>query len=473
MFQRAAKIPPILLFFIDAAIINFSFAAAYYIRFEFMIRKLPAAIPSLHKFYGMIILVTLLWLALFKLLGLYDKKDITSAADEASSIIGATIIGTLSLLSLLFLYRGFWFSRGVLLYSLVICSVLMILARYILSLVQREMYRREIGLRRTLIIGAGEIGQMLAAKMIAQKDIGYKVIGFLDDDPAKKGQKVHGLAVFDSTANIRSQIKQLNINEVIVSSGTLPSQKILDIITECEVEGVEFKLVPGILELIASRISTDEIGGVPLLTVKEIKLQGMNAFMKRMSDFLFSATVLSLLSPILLIVIILIRLDSKGPIFFTQKRVGKDGRDFDLFKFRSMIFGAEELFEKVVKDTGGDIIRFKAKADPRITRIGKYLRKFSIDEVPQFINVLKGDMSIVGPRPPVPIEVERYSSWHKKRLRVRPGITGLWQVSGRSELPFEDMVRLDIYYIENWSLWMDFRIVLRTIPTVLFGSGAY
>jgi lipopolysaccharide/colanic/teichoic acid biosynthesis glycosyltransferase len=139
----------------------------------------------------------------------------------------------------------------------------------------------------------------------------------------------------------------------------------------------------------------------------------------------------------------------------------------------SIIPEAEAMFEDIVAKKGGDIIRFKAKDDPRMTRIGKIIRKFSIDELPQLINVLIGDMSLVGPRPPVPIEVEKYSQWHKKRLRIRPGITGLWQVSGRSELPFEDMIRLDIYYIENWSLWMDFRIILRTIPTVLFGSGAY
>jgi lipopolysaccharide/colanic/teichoic acid biosynthesis glycosyltransferase len=168
-----------------------------------------------------------------------------------------------------------------------------------------------------------------------------------------------------------------------------------------------------------------------------------------------------------------VRLESKGPIFFAQKRVGKDGKEFDVFKFRSMIVNAESLFQSVVTQKGGDVMRFKAKDDPRITRIGKIIRKLSIDELPQLINVLVGHMSLVGPRPPVPFEVEKYSTWHKKRLRVRPGITGLWQVSGRSELPFEDMVRLDIYYIENWSLWMDFRIVLRTIPTVLFGTGAY
>ena len=473
MFRGVVKIPPLLLFLIDAVIINFSFSLAYYIRFELLISKLPATVPHLHRFYGVIILVTLLWLALFKLLGLYDKRDITSPADEASSIIGATVVGTLLLLAMLFLYRGFWFSRGVLMYALIICCVLMIVSRYLLNAILREFYRRGVGVRRTLIIGAGDIGQALAAKMTAEKEIGYRPVAFLDDDPDKLHKAVGGVPVIGSTVNIKNHIRELNINEVIVSTGRLHPQKVLDIIMECEAEGVEFKLVPGILELIASRISTDEIGGVPLLTIKEIRLQGFNAFLKRAFDVIVSMTALIVLSPILLLIVASIKLTSRGPVLFRQTRVGKDGKTFELYKFRSMVVDAEKQFESVVAQMGGDIIRFKSKEDPRITRVGKILRKFSLDEVPQLINVFLGHMSLVGPRPPVPLEVERYTPWHKKRLRIRPGLTGLWQVSGRSELPFEDMVRLDIYYIENWSMWMDFRILLRTIPTVLFGSGAY
>jgi len=473
MLKRAAKFPPLLLLVIDAFAINISFILAYYIRFQWFMGESPAIIPQLSRFYYILIFVTFLWLAMFKLLGLYDKKDITSTADEASSIFGATIAGTLLLFALLFIYRGFWFSRALLLYAVIICSALMIFSRYILNSIQRELYKRGVGVRRTLILGAGEIGQGLAFKIFSEKEIGYKAVAFLDDDPDKAGKSFHGVPVMGSIISTKNKIRELNIDEVILATGRLHQQKVLDVITECESEGVEFKLVPGILELIASRISTDEIGGIPLLTIKEIRLQGINAAVKRLADVCVSLTVLVGISPVMLLVAAAIKLESKGPVFFAQKRVGKDGRIFNVYKFRSMIEEAESMFEQVVAQKGGDIIRFKAKDDPRITRLGRIIRKLSIDELPQLINVLIGDMSLVGPRPPVPIEVEKYSGWHKKRLRVRPGITGLWQVSGRSELPFEDMVRLDIYYIENWSLWMDFRIILRTIPTVLFGSGAY
>jgi len=473
MLGRTMKFPPLLLLVIDAVVINISFVLAYYIRFEWFLGKSAAIIPQLGRFYYVLIFVMFLWLALFKLLGLYDKRDITSTGDEASSIIGATIAGALLLFALLFLYRGFWFSRALLMYAVFICSALMIFSRYVLNGIKRELYKRGVGVRRTLILGAGEIGQGLAFKMISEKEIGYKAVAFLDDDPDKMNKDIQGIPVIGSIISTKNKIRELNINEVILATGKLHQQKVLDIIMECESEGVEFKLVPGILELIASRISTDDIGGIPLLTIKEIRLQGFNALTKRISDVSVSLAALLLISPLMILAAALIKLESRGPVFFSQKRVGKDGKVFNLYKFRSMVQGAEDQFEKVVAQKGGNIIRFKAKDDPRITRIGKIIRKLSIDELPQLINVLVGDMSLVGPRPPVPIEVERYSAWHKKRLRVRPGITGLWQVSGRSELPFEDMIRLDIYYIENWSLWMDFRIVLRTIPTVIFGSGAY
>jgi len=231
--------------------------------------------------------------------------------------------------------------------------------------------------------------------------------------------------------------------------------------------------VPGILELIASRVDADELGGIPLLTVSEIKLQGFNAALKRGTDILLSAAGILLISPVLAFFALLVKLTSQGPILFKQKRVGIDGREFQMFKFRSMVEEAEKLFPQLAPLSEVDGLLFKMKDDPRMTPLGKFMRRFSLDELPQLFNVFLGDMSLVGPRPPLPREVKKYSSWHMKRLRVRPGITGMWQVSGRSLLPFEEMVRLDIYYIENWSLWLDLKLLIMTGPVVCTGSGAY
>jgi len=317
------------------------------------------------------------------------------------------------------------------------------------------------------------MGQLLAFKISTDQTLGYQAVGFLDDDSAKQGKSYHQIPVLGTIAVVTEIIQQRKIEEVIIASAKFPDQKVLEVITECEKFGVEFKIVPGILELIASRVDIDELAGVPLLTVSEIRLQGLNAVVKRLADIVLSSLGILLLLPIYILFALLVKVTSAGPILFAQERVGLDGKTFNMFKFRSMVKDAEEHLAELESrsETAGHL--FKIKEDPRITPLGKFMRRFSIDELPQLFNVFFGQMSLVGPRPPLPREVEKYTSWHMKRLRVRPGITGPWQVSGRSLLPFDDMVRLDIYYIENWSLWLDFKILLRTIPVVLFGLGAY
>jgi exopolysaccharide biosynthesis polyprenyl glycosylphosphotransferase len=295
----------------------------------------------------------------------------------------------------------------------------------------------------------------------------------LDDDPVRLGKTYHGIKVLGEARMLKEKIKKFGINEVVFATSRIAHQNVLDLITECEALQVEFKIVPGMFELMASRVDVDAIGGIPLVAISEIGLKGFQALVKRSTDMVLSSAFIIIFSPILLTAAAAVKLDSKGPLIFAQERVGKNGKTFKMFKFRSMIEGAEEqLAELEAKsETEGHI--FKIKDDPRMTRVGKFIRRFSIDELPQLFNVLIGDMSLVGPRPPLPHEVEKYTSWHRKRLRVAPGITGLWQVSGRSLLPFEDMVRLDIYYIENWSLWEDFKILCRTLPVVLLSSGAF
>ncbi|MFC1559539.1 undecaprenyl-phosphate glucose phosphotransferase [Candidatus Margulisiibacteriota bacterium] len=458
---------------LDVAIINLSFIVAYYLRFSIFPVEEGLLIPPLSQFYSVLVFISIVWLALFKLLGLYDRKNIISMEDQSASVVGAVTAGIMILLAMLFLYRGFWISRQVLLFAWVFTILLMIFVRFLSNAFQRYLYKMGKGIKRTLIIGAGEIGRGLALRIKQERELGYEAVGFLDDDQVKVGKEFHGIKVLGTIKEADNYIQAHKIDEVNIATVKLPYQRILDIVTESEDRGIEFKLVPGFLEIIASRISTDDIGGIPLLSIKEIGLLGFKAFLKRAFDLLFAALVLLILSPLFLIVAAAIKVDSRGPIFFKQKRIGRDGKAFDMYKFRSMIKGAEEQFDEIAEKYGTGDIKFKAKEDPRMTRVGKFIRKFSMDELPQVFNVIRGEMSLVGPRPPVPREHERYTGWHKKRLRVNPGMTGLWQVSGRSELPFEDMVRLDVYYIENWSLWLDLKILLRTIPTVLFGSGAY
>jgi exopolysaccharide biosynthesis polyprenyl glycosylphosphotransferase len=220
-------------------------------------------------------------------------------------------------------------------------------------------------------------------------------------------------------------------------------------------------------------MDVDDLGGVPMIGVKEISITGWRSFTKRAIDFTIALIGLIILSPLMFLIALAIKLDSPGPVLFRQIRVGKEGRHFVLHKFRSMREGAEEEQQKLTDLNEAEGPVFKIRHDPRCTRLGRFLRRTSLDEIPQLYNVLRGEMSLVGPRPPIPAEVEQYEEWHKRRLEVSPGMTGLWQVSGRSELTFDEMVLLDIYYIENWSAALDTEIFLRTIPKVIFGNGAY
>jgi exopolysaccharide biosynthesis polyprenyl glycosylphosphotransferase len=237
--------------------------------------------------------------------------------------------------------------------------------------------------------------------------------------------------------------------------------------------GTELRVTANLPEVLTTRLSVLPIGGVIALSLRSVRLSGSQALAKRIFDIAVSGVVLLLTLPLFLVIAGAIRLTSPGPVFYRQRRVGKQGHQFTLLKFRTMPPGADVMLDLLAAENEADGPLFKIRNDPRISRVGGFLRRWSLDELPQLLNVLKGDMSIVGPRPPLPHEVTKYEDWHFDRLEVRPGITGLWQVSGRSELSFTEMVRLDLFYIENWSLAYDMFILIKTLPAVLFGRGAY
>lgn len=445
----------------DVLLINLSFVLAYFLRFKILFFITTESIPIFGHYFKVLVIVSLLWLAVFKLIGLYDSKRTASLLDELASLFLAISVSTLLLLSLLFLYREFWFSRLVIVNAWFVALILLGLERTLVFGINSWLRSRGWNVRNVLILGTGEMGQVLVNKISADKNLGYNVVA-----------SIPVLEPID-TERIKEIVKANKVKEIIIACSSLSAERILDIVTECERTGVEFKIVPGILELIASRLDVEELSGIPLLTISEISLKGLNAIIKRSFDVIFSSFGLVVFSPVFVFFALLIKITSAGPVFFRQERVGKDGEAFYMFKFRSMVQDAEKLFPQLAPLSEVDGNLFKMKNDPRITPLGKFMRRYSIDELPQVLNVLLGQMSLVGPRPPLPREVVKYSSWHMKRLRVRPGITGPWQVAGRSLLPFEEMVHLDIYYIENWSLWLDLKILLRTLPVVLLGTGAY
>ena len=280
-------------------------------------------------------------------------------------------------------------------------------------------------------------------------------------------------------------IRESQANEVIITDPNVPGEALFDVMMQAgRRRGVEFRIAPTLLNCLPSKTEIDQVGSLPMVTLFRSPLSSVARVTKRSSDLLIATLAIAVLSPVWLVIALLIKLDSRGHVFYKQERVGMDGRVFLFYKFRTMRVAADDLAHREYQrqyikgqpeSNLGDSERpvYKLHTDPRITRVGRMLRRASVDEFPQLLNVLRGDMSIVGPRPPIPYEVESYELWHRKRLDMKPGITGLWQVSGRNRLPFDEMVRMDLYYIENWSLLLDIKIILHTLPVMWRGEDAY
>jgi exopolysaccharide biosynthesis polyprenyl glycosylphosphotransferase len=322
--------------------------------------------------------------------------------------------------------------------------------------------------------------------MRARPELGYRVIGLIENGPVSgPAATFEGVPVVADLNALPQAIRESGANEVIISDPKVPGEVLFDVMIQTgRRRGVEFRIAPTLLNCLPSKTEIDQVGSLPMVTLFRSPLSSAARFLKRSSDLVITLITLIVLAPLWLLIAVLIKLDSRGPIFYKQERVGMDGRIFLFYKFRSMRTGSDdarhrEFQEKYIKgepDSNlGDAARpaYKIRADERVTRLGRVLRKTSLDELPQLFNVLRGDMSVVGPRPPIPYEVESYELWHRKRLDMKPGITGLWQVSGRNRLTFDEMVRMDLYYIENWSLLVDLKIILQTLPVMWRGEDAY
>ncbi len=370
-------------------------------------------------------------------------------------------------------------SRAIYIYVLVIGTALMLGHRAITLTVRTRLFERGLGVDHAIIVGQSENARRLAQSLLGQSQWGYALKGFISNQenlPRINVATEAGIRWTErlgGTDDIARVAQQYHVDDVFIIEADHTNDEIDGMIESCRTSGVRFRLVPELLQISMDRVDITEINGVPLIGIRDASIRGWSALTKRSMDVLVSAILLVLLAIPAAIIAMLIKRDSEGPVFYTQTRVGQYGREFQMIKFRTMVTDADNQWSQVMRETGGDSRLFKDRQDRRITKTGAWLRKFSLDEMPQIWNVFRGDMAFVGPRPPLPREVAEYQAWHQQRLLVRPGMTGLWQVSGRSDLSFDQMVRLDLYYAENWSLWLDLKILLRTIPAVILGRGAY
>lgn len=440
---------------------------------------------SLLPFIVVIRLLTLRYVDLYRIRGEF------SLVDDGLRVFKATAIGSLLIVAVAFLYRGgfefraFSYARGVFVVDFLLALVSVGLIRFLMRTAQTFIRQRQINLIPTLVVGRGPEAALFINEMRERPALGYRVIGVVDTKPisGRDAETYEGVPVVSNLDGLPEAIRDSGANEVIIADPEVNGDALFDVMIRCgRRRGVEFRIAPSLFNCLPRKTEIDQIGVLPMIRLFREPLSSSARLIKRTSDIVISALAILLLLPLWLVIALLIKLDSKGPVFYTQERVGMDGRLFLVFKFRTMKAGADSEIHREYQrafiagraeaNLGDDSKpTYKLRSDSRITRVGRVLRRTSLDEVPQLINVLMGDMSIVGPRPPIPYEVEAYQLWHRKRLDMKPGLTGLWQVSGRNRLPFEEMVRLDLFYIENWSLLLDIKIILRTGFVMIGGEG--
>ncbi|MFH1428200.1 MAG: undecaprenyl-phosphate glucose phosphotransferase [Candidatus Margulisiibacteriota bacterium] len=452
----------------DIVIINISFILSFVVKFKII----NVDDTSIEPYLDALFFVTILWLVSFYFVGLYrERKGILPELDEVLAVIAGVTIGTVMVTAFSFFYKNFPGSRWVVLYTWFISTFLLSFSRLFIFFIHRHLKKKGVGNKRALVIGADVLGQSIATKMIVDPILGYHFVGFLADSQPKEITYYlrKKLNILGKISDFKSVIKTQMINTVFLALPKLDNAKVLEIATYCSEHNITFQTVPNLFELMASSVDISELDGIPLIALKESMFSPFNRGVKRLFDIISSLTGLVILSPIFLITALAIKLTSPGPVFYRQERVGLNGSTFSFYKFRSMKIDAEKITGPVLAQD---------KNDPRATSIGKFLRHTSLDELPQLFNVLKGDMSLVGPRPERPYFVDKYNKEIPNfvaRHTIRGGITGWAQVNGRAELTVkpEEKLRYDLYYIENWSLLLDVKILIKTFSQVLLQKNVY
>ena len=470
----------------DGVLLAAAFALAYWLRYEVELGREVVAESSRSRFqdfYSYIAAFVAIGLLAFHTRGMYALPRGASWFDFVRVIVSASVVTVAALTLGALFFNPVLPSRGLFLFLLAATLVIFAVERFVFRAVRVWLWRRGINIRKAVVVGTGQAGQRIMKDIVERQDLGYRLTGYVSDvmeSPGSHNWRVplrvrngSGPQWLGSVKEIDRIICGRDVHEVIVALPATHHAQILNIIDSCRQCGVDFKLVPDLFEMRFNEVRIDALNGVPLIGVKDVALQGFNLFVKRVLDITLALGSLVVAAIPMLVLAVAVKLSSPGPVLFKQKRVGRGGEEFTCYKFRTMYQDAEQRLAEIahLNEASGPI--FKIKNDPRLTPLGRFLRRTSLDELPQVFNILKGEMSWVGPRPPLPREVVEYSDWHLKRLDVTPGLTGLWQVSGRSDLSFEEMVKLDIYYAENWSLGMDATIILKTIPAVLKREGAY
>jgi exopolysaccharide biosynthesis polyprenyl glycosylphosphotransferase len=461
-----------LLILTDMCIVVISFALAYAVRFWI---GAPLFDEGWFRpgFYALLVgLLAPSYLALFHIHGLYNRANLLGGTTEYARMFNAVTVGLLLVVVISFVQPDFVVARGWLLLSWALMVVLGIGMRFT---VRRLIYwQRRAGrfLDRTLIIGANSEGIAVTEQLLQARSSGAQIVGFIDETMPVGVEAVPGVAVLGNLATFASITVLQDIEAVVIATTSLTRERLLSIYATLEgLSEVEVRMASGWFDLLTTSVHVREEGYVPLVVLNKTRITGPQLVLKTALDYILAAGLLLALLPLFAVIAIMIRRDSPGPMIYRRRVVGQGRREFDAFKFRTMRVDGDLLLtddqRSELEQTG------KLKDDPRVTQIGALLRRYSLDELPQLWNVLRGQMSLIGPRMITMQELAKFGKWQHNLATVKPGLTGLWQISGRSDLSYEDRVRLDMHYIRNHSIWLDLQILFQTIPALLFGRGAY
>ena len=477
MFEQRSKLLGLGCLAHDLALTALAFPLAYGLRVRLLPQLFPGDFPPIYPlghYLPLISGVLVLWTLTGFVLGIYRRVELRSPLQIIGDESRLVLVGMVLAIAGLYVLRAD-VSRSLMVTFGVLDAILLVGGRLALFY-SKGTLRRVLGrFHYILIIGTGSEAAELAHLVEAASGLGLRLVGFVAPNPhttaipAGLAQSYPLLALDQVPGTLQNHV----VDEVLIAVDKQDLDNLAPIITHCEREGVKTRVHLNFLQATNSRVSLEHFSHVPLLTLSTVPQDELQLFAKRTLDVVVAAALLALLSPLLLIIALLVKLTSPGKVLYRQVRCGLGGRRFTVFKFRSMVENAESLRPQIehLNEVDGPV--FKIADDPRCTPVGRWLRRTSTDELPQLWNILRGDMSFVGPRPPMPEEVEKYESWQRRRLRMRPGMTCLWALEGRSRLNFDRWMQLDLSYIDRWSLWLDAKIFVKTIPHVLFGRGAW
>jgi exopolysaccharide biosynthesis polyprenyl glycosylphosphotransferase len=469
MFRRFSANNAVYAIFVDLVTIAIAMFLAYSFRYLFNDLPLVQSIKPVNFPLLLYLVFPILWVAVLLQFSIYDGRKNLRAVDEFGSLTLGSSLAMVAMAGILYLsYRDV--SRLQFLLFFLLGFIILFLWRFGLRMAQRWNLVKGISKRKVLILGAGSVGRKLDEQILCRIELGLNMVGFLDDDPQK--QSTQG-DILGGTELAREIIIDQDVDDVIIALPRSAYSRLNQVATELHDLPVRVWVIPDYFSLSLHQARVEEFAGIPMLDLRAPALDEYQRMVKRAFDLIIVILCLPFVLILVGLIALAIRLEGSGPIFFRQKRVGENGRLFDMIKFRSMVPDAEKLKHLVETHTVNGELIHKRTDDPRVTRVGRFLRRMSLDELPQIFNVLKGEMSLVGPRPEMTYLVEKYEPWQRKRFAVPQGMTGWWQINGRSDKPMHLHTEEDLYYVQHYSIWLDLQILVRTVWVVVRGKGAY